>query len=251
VEKDEVASRGDSFQEPDRQLTNGVVAVVTDSGEDEPHHDARVEIDYHHPPALTGCRDRPEARDHCVGVAEEVLMPEIVTLNALFEDELRDVYDAETQIVRVLPKLIAVISADQLRAMLETHLEETLDQIERLDRVFVSLELRAGGTYCLGMAGILDEAVELMEEGGHTAVLDAGYIAAARQVKHYEITSYGSLIAWAEILGYTVALPLLQANEREERAAATALGHLAESMINLQAAAADPEANTANLLGTK
>jgi ferritin-like metal-binding protein YciE len=178
-------------------------------------------------------------------------MAKIVTLQALFEDELRDVYDAENQIVRVLPTLIAAVNADQLRAMLEVHLEETLEQIERLDRVFASLELRAGGTHCLGMAGILDEVIELMEEGGHEAVLDAGYVAAARQVEHYEITSYGSLIAWAEILGYTVAVPLLQANEREERAADTTLGHLAQSIINLQAAAAGLEADTAGFLMTK
>lgn len=177
-------------------------------------------------------------------------MPEIVTLSALFEDELRDVYDAETQIVRALPTLIDAVSAVRLRAALQAHLEETRNQIVRLNRVFESLGLRTGGSHCLGMAGILDEAVELMEEGGHGAVLDAGYIAAARQVEHYEITSYASLIAWAEILGYSVALPLLQANEWEARHADATLDQLARSFINLQAAAS-VEAPAATITAAK
>jgi ferritin-like metal-binding protein YciE len=175
-------------------------------------------------------------------------MTEIVTLSALFEDELRDVYDAESQIVRALPELIEAVSADQLRAALGNHLEETRNHIDRLDGVFEALDLEAGGTRCLGMEGILDEAKELLEEGGDQAVLDAGYIAAAQRVEHYEITSYGSLLAWAEMLGYTTALPLLKANQREEQAADAKLSYLAQSFINLQAAAAGREANAASLV---
>jgi ferritin-like metal-binding protein YciE len=176
-----------------------------------------------------------------------MFMPEIVTLSALFEDELRDVYDAEIQIVGVLPKLLEAVNAGQLRAALETHLEETRSHILRLNQVFESVALRVGGTRCLGMEGILDEVAELMEEGGHEAVLDAGYIAAVQRVEHYEITSYGSLIAWAEILGYSDALPLLRANQREERAADAVLSDLARSSINLQAAAAGLQASEASL----
>jgi ferritin-like metal-binding protein YciE len=172
-------------------------------------------------------------------------MPEIVTLSALFEDELRDVYDAEHQIVQTLPRLIDAVSADPLRVTLEAHLEETRQQIDRLDQVFASLALAVGGTHCLGMQGILEEAVELIEEGGHEAVLDAGYIAAAQRVEHYEITSYNSLMAWAEILGYGAALPLLRANEWEEQRTAAALAHLAQSAINRQAADAGQQANAA------
>jgi ferritin-like metal-binding protein YciE len=177
-------------------------------------------------------------------------MPEIITLSDLFEDELRDVYDAEQQIVRGLPRLIRSVSAADVRAALEAHLEETRNQIERLDCIFEELALTAGGTHCLGMEGILDEAAELMDEGGHEAVLDAGYIAAAQRIEHYEMTSYRSLIAWAEILGYGAALPLLRANEQEEKTADAQLSHLARS-INQHAAAAGFEAHARHFAGAK
>jgi ferritin-like metal-binding protein YciE len=101
------------------------------------------------------------------------------------------------------------------------------------------------------MEGILDEVEELMYEGGDEAVLDAGYIAAARRVEHYEMTSYRSLITWAEILGYRAALPLLRANEQEEQAADARLSELAQSFINQRAAAAGRDANAVHLARAK
>ena len=162
------------------------------------------------------------------------------TLRDLFEDELRDVYDAEKQIVKALPKMIKASASEELSSALEAHLEETRGQVERLERVFESLDLRPRGKHCEGMAGILEEGKNLMEEDGAESVLDAGFIAAAQRVEHYEITAYGSLMAWAKVLGLKDALSLLGENEQEEKAADKKLTAIAQSGIN-QAAAAGQE----------
>ena len=158
------------------------------------------------------------------------------SLATLFEDELRDVYDAERQIVKALPKMIKAAANAELRSALEAHLEETREQVERLDQVFSTLDLRARGKHCAGMAGILEEGKDLMEADGDEAVLDAGYIAAAQRVEHYEITAYGTLIAWAETLGHRSVASLLQATLDEEKAANQKLSALAESSVNAIAA---------------
>jgi ferritin-like metal-binding protein YciE len=164
------------------------------------------------------------------------------TLRDLFEDELRDVYDAEKQIVKALPKMIKASSNEELESALEAHLEETRGHVERLERVFESIDMRPRGKHCEGMAGILEEGKNLMEEDGDEAVLDAGFIAAAQRVEHYEITAYGTLMAWAKVLGLKDALSLLKANEQEEKAADEKLSALAESGLNQAAAAGQEDA---------
>ena len=164
-------------------------------------------------------------------------MAEMSSLKDLFEDELRDVYDAEKQIIKALPKMIKAANTPALSKALAAHLEETRGQLVRLEKAFASLDLPARGKHCSGMEGILKEGKDLLEEDGHAAVLDAGFIAAAQRVEHYEITAYGTLIAWAKTLGYRDAASLLQANEGEEKAADVKLSKLAESGINAAAAA--------------
>jgi len=168
-------------------------------------------------------------------------MADLNTLHDIFEDELRDVYDAEKQIVKALPKVIKAVTDDSLRDALASHLDETRGHVERLERVFESLELKAKGKHCAGMAGILEEGSDLIGEDGADPVLDAGIIAGCQRVEHYEITAYGSLMAWAKLLGYSDALKLLAANEKEEKAADTKLSQIAESSINREALDAGQE----------
>jgi ferritin-like metal-binding protein YciE len=159
------------------------------------------------------------------------------TLADLFQDELRDVYDAEKRILKALPKMAKAASDEQLRDAFTTHLEETRGHVERLEQVFASLDLKVKGKRCMGMEGILAEGTELMGEDGDEAVLDAGLIASAQRVEHYEITAYGSLMAWAKVLGYDDAIDLLGENEREEKETDQKLTELAEGLINQQATA--------------
>jgi ferritin-like metal-binding protein YciE len=165
-------------------------------------------------------------------------MADLNTLNVLFEDELRDVYDAEKQILKALPKIIKATSNDQLRQALSSHLEETKGQVGRLEQAFESLDLKPKGKHCAGMAGILEEGADLLEEDGDDAVLDAAFIAGCQRVEHYEITAYGTLMAWAKLLGYRDAFNLLKANEQEEKAADAKLSKLAESTVNPNAMSA-------------
>ena len=169
-------------------------------------------------------------------------MANLTTLQVLFEDELRDVYDAERQILKALPKIIKAATDDDLRGALSAHLAETKVQVDRLVKAFESLDLKPKGKHCAGMAGILEEGKDLLEADGDDAVLDAGFIAGCQRVEHYEITAYGSLIAWAKALGYQEAARLLKENEQEEKAADAKLSKLAQSKINRQAAAASEAA---------
>jgi ferritin-like metal-binding protein YciE len=171
----------------------------------------------------------------------EVSMADLNTLHDLFESELRDVYDAEKQILKALPKIIKAASNAQLRDALTAHLEETRQHVQRLEQTFDSLELKAKGRHCAGMAGILEEGSDLLGKDGDEAVLDAGFIAGCQRVEHYEITAYGSLMAWAKLLGYRDALTLLKANEQEEKAADMKLTKIAKSAVNQEAADAGEE----------
>ena len=162
-------------------------------------------------------------------------MADLNSLQDIFEDELRDVYDAEKQILKALPKVIRAVSSEPLQHALSEHLEQTRGHVERLEQAFESLELKPKGKHCAGMAGILEEGASLLKEDGAEAVLDAAFIAGCQRVEHYEITAYGSLMAWAKLLGHTEALSLLKANEQEEKAADAKLSRLAESTINAEA----------------
>src|SRR5437588_12654416 len=126
-------------------------------------------------------------------------MADLNTLHDLFEGELRDIYDAEKQILKALPKIIKVVTDQQLQEALSAHLEETRGDVGRLEKAFASLDLKVKGKRCSGMEGILEEGGELLEEDGADAVLDAAFIAGCQRVEHYEITAYGSLMAWAKM----------------------------------------------------
>lgn len=169
-------------------------------------------------------------------------MAKVKELKDFFEDELRDVYDAERQITKALPKMVKKASHPDLKAAFEMHLEETREQVSRLEQVFETLDLRVRGKHCAGMAGILEEGKDLMEEDGTDEALDAGYTAAAQRVEHYEITAYGTLIAWGKLLGYTEAVRLLEQNLAEEKAADKKLTTLAERTLNPAAVSATVEA---------
>lgn len=156
-------------------------------------------------------------------------------LTDAFVNELKDVYHAEKQITKALPKMIKAASNDKLRTAFEQHLEETREQVGRLEECFQSLDLPPKAKTCQGMMGILEEGAELLEQDGDPAVLDAMFIAAAQRVEHYEITAYGTLIEWAKQLNLGCR-SLLEQNLSEEKAADQKLTRIAEQSINKMAA---------------
>ena len=163
------------------------------------------------------------------------------TLRDLFLNELRDMYHAEKQLVRALPRMAKAADSDELRQAIEKHLGETEGQVERLEGVFQSLGETARGKRCQGMEGIVEEGKEILEEDGQEPVIDAAIIAAAQKVEHYEIASYGCLITYADLLGEREASRLLKQNLAEEEATDKALSQLAERSINQAAAAVGAE----------
>ncbi len=163
----------------------------------------------------------------------------IDTLEDLFEDMLRDVYDAEKQITKALPKLMKAAGHDELRMAFEQHLHETQQQVDRLEQIFDILDMPAKGQRCEATQGLIEESQELMEEVEDDQVRDAGMIAAAQAVEHYEISRYGTLVAWAQKLGEREVVRLLQETLREEHNANHLLNQLAEQTINEDASHAD------------
>jgi ferritin-like metal-binding protein YciE len=164
-------------------------------------------------------------------------MAETGTLHDAFIDELRDTYDAEKQLTKALTKLAKAATSPQLRKAFETHLGETHGQIERLEQVFAGLDEKVRGKHCDGIAGIIEEGKSIMEEDFDDTTMDACLIAAGQRAEHYEMAAYGTLIAWAEAMGHTEAVNLLQKNLDEEKAADAKLSALAEGGINRTAAA--------------
>ena len=160
----------------------------------------------------------------------------LMTLDDLLVDQLRDVLYAERQITKALPKMARNASSTDLATALTNHLKETEGQIERLEQVFGLLDLTARGRKCEAILGLIEEGQSLMEEEAEPAVLDAGIIASAQKVEHYEIAAYGCLVTWAEQLGQTKAATLLRQTLDEEKAADVKLTGLAETVINLEAA---------------
>ena len=164
------------------------------------------------------------------------------TLHDAFLDELRDAYDAEKQVLKALPKMMKAATSPDLRAAFETHIEETREQVARLEQVFASLEEKVKGKHCDGVAGIIEEGKSVMEEEFDDTTMDACLIAAAQRVEHYEMAAYGTLVAWAQVMGHTEAVDLLQQTLDEEKAADEKLTEIAESGINQEAAdAAHPQ----------
>ena len=158
-------------------------------------------------------------------------------LNDLFHDTLKDIYYAEKQILRALPKMAKAASSDKLRAAFEKHFNETEGQVERLEEVFELIEKPARGKTCDAIQGILDEGKEIMDEYKGCEALDAGMIAAAQAVEHYEISRYGTLKQWAQQLGLKDAVRLLDQTLQEEKKTDESLTSLAEAAVNVAAAA--------------
>ena len=158
------------------------------------------------------------------------------TLEDLFEDTLKDIYYAEKQIVKALPKMAKAAESPDLKAGFEKHLAESEGHVERLEQIFELMGKAARGKTCDAILGILEEGKSIMEEFKGTSALDAGLISAAQAVEHYEIARYGTLRAWAKQLGMTDAVRLLEATEKEEIATDEALTRLGVQEANLKAA---------------
>jgi ferritin-like metal-binding protein YciE len=158
------------------------------------------------------------------------------SLEKLFLEELRDIYNAEKQILRALPRMAKVANSPQLQQAFTTHLKETEGQVQRLEQVFQELGQSARGKTCKGMQGLLEEGKEVLEKRGEPPVIDAALIASAQRVEHYEIAVYGCLRTYAQLLGHARAEQLLQQTLVEEEATDKKLTALGESGINEAAA---------------
>jgi len=161
---------------------------------------------------------------------------DIKTLDDLFVHQLRDIYYAEKQIVQALPEMIEKAKDPALKQGFEAHLGETKNHVKRLEQVFKMHGVEAKGVECPAIDGIIEEADEIAGEVDDTKVLDAALIAAAQAVEHYEITRYGTLIAWAKQLGRTDCASVLEETLKEEKAADSKLTSLAERDVNVKAA---------------
>jgi ferritin-like metal-binding protein YciE len=159
---------------------------------------------------------------------------EMESLRDLFVEQLKDLYSAENQIIKALPKMIKAASSEELKSAFQEHLEQTKGQVERLDQIFEELDESPRGKKCKGMEGLIAEGKELMEEDAEEDVLDAGLIASAQHVEHYEIAGYGCVRTYAQLLGMDKAAKLLQQTLDEEKETDELLSGLAEN-INVQA----------------
>lgn len=157
------------------------------------------------------------------------------SFDKLFVDQLKDMYNAEKQIVRALPKMARAAHSPELRSALEEHLEITQEQVSRLEEVFETMGHRAAGKTCKGMQGLIEEGQEIVEEDLAPDVRDAGMIAAAQKVEHYEIAAYGTLRTLAQMKGDQRVAELLQQTLDEEYEADKRLTRLAESSVNEKA----------------
>ena len=159
------------------------------------------------------------------------------TLETLFQDTLKDIYYAERAILKALPKMKRGATSDELKQAFETHKDETEVHVERLQKIFEIIGKRAQGKTCAAIEGILEEGEEILSEYKGTPALDAGLIASAQAVEHYEITRYGTLKRWAEVLGMADAAALLDETLQEEAETDETLTALADSAANQEALA--------------
>jgi ferritin-like metal-binding protein YciE len=157
---------------------------------------------------------------------------ETTTLKDLFIEELRDIYHAEKQLVKALPKLSKASTSPDLREALQSHLAETEEQVSRLEQAFEMIDETPRTKVCEGMLGIVEEGSELIKENEKGPALDAAIIGAAQRSEHYEIATYGTLMAWAKALGHDDVAELLSASLDEEKAADEKLSSLAEAGLN-------------------
>lgn len=157
------------------------------------------------------------------------------TLDDLYIDLLKDLYSAEKQLVKALPKMAKNAQSPDLQKAFQEHLRQTEGQVERIERIFSDMGGSPRGKKCVGMEGVIEEGNELLKEDAEPDVLDAGLIAAAQKVEHYEIAGYGTARAWANRLGYDSAARLLQETLEEESMANEKLTKIAESHVNMEA----------------
>ena len=167
----------------------------------------------------------------------------IDSLRELLEEELKDIYSAEKQLLKALPKMAKKATSAELRSALQEHLQVTEGQVERLEQVFAALGKPAKAKTCKAMQGLIEEGKEIMEEEAEDAVMDAGIIAAAQKVEHYEIASYGTVRTWARACGEEEVADLLQETLDEEGEADKSLTALAESIVNPEAQDGDGDYN--------
>ena len=160
------------------------------------------------------------------------------SLHELLIEEMKDLYSAENQLLKALPKMAKAASAPELKEAFTSHLEETRGQVERLEEIFEELEASPRGKKCKAMEGLIEEGKELIDEDADPSVKDAGLIGAAQKVEHYEIAGYGTARTIAELLGHDEIAKLLQETLDEEGMADKKLTDLAESVINIEAEAA-------------
>lgn len=160
------------------------------------------------------------------------------TLDDLFVHELKDLYNAEKQLIKALPKMAKAASSEKLRAGFEDHLAETEEHVVRLEKIFSLLDASSRGAHCDAMEGLIEEGKKMIEEDAEPAVKDAGLIAAAQRVEHYEIAGYGVARTFAGLLGHEEIQTLLQTTLDEEKSTDEKLTELAESEINMEAKSA-------------
>jgi ferritin-like metal-binding protein YciE len=169
-------------------------------------------------------------------------MASLESLEELLREELKDIYDAEKQLTKALPKLAKKATAEQLKAAFQEHLDQTEQHIERIERVFEELDMPAKGKTCQGMKNLIAEGDDMIGDADDDATRVALMIAAAQKVEHYEIAAYGTLRTWASILGHEEAVSLLEQTLEEEKQTDQRLTEIAESFVNEEAAEAEEEA---------
>ncbi len=162
-------------------------------------------------------------------------------LQELLVEELRDIYHAEGQLLKALPKMAKAAQAERLKEAFERHLEETEQHVERLERAFEAMGEPVKAKKCKAMEGLIAEGKEIMEEHSESPMLDAALICAAQKVEHYEIASYGTVCTWADLLGLSEVSELLKETLDEEKTADESLTEIAESEINAEAVTAEGE----------
>ncbi len=169
---------------------------------------------------------------------------DVKTMEDLFLEEIRDLFDAEKQITKALPKMAKAATSEELNTAFTEHLEQTRGHIERLEQIFSGLGAKSGGVKCKGMEGLLKEGDEMVSLTDAGMVRDAGLIAAAQRVEHYEMAGYGSARTFAQLLGRMEAADLLEETLEEERETDENLTTIAESMVNQRAMAESREPGT-------
>src|ERR1041385_4358037 len=157
------------------------------------------------------------------------------TLRDLYIEQLRDLYDAEKQLTKALPKMAKASTSPKLKEAFETHLRQTEGHVKRLEQVFAGLDMAPRGKKCKAMQGLVEEGSEMMDENAEPEVMDAGLIAAAQRVEHYEMAGYGTVRTYAQTLGEKQAVTLLQQTLDEEKHADELLTQIAENTTNVQA----------------